>query len=386
MANVKKTLPRHTNLANQGLRIACFIFDSAVMLAYSLPLYFSLGGVFHNRLTRYETVMNNYVMRSGLGKELVNGEVKYMENAQDEASYNEYFVRLKYYYFNYLVGVAPTNESEYYPEKYYAAPNYDTEFKYNGEMLKPIEYYTVDWFNTNVLEITDEDPNNDKSSSLFTYVPVENPSDDNKYDKSKIGIPREHYYDAESNTVKEVTYVKLSKLLESSYRESVIHLRNQSFYKPIKTRLNLVYSFIVFVSGSLAYFFSFVFVPLIRKDGATFGKMIIGLRLANNLGYKHKKWQILLRAVPFYVTFTALCFIPFGDIEILLLMGLVILLVSFTLMMASPKRVSLHDLTAGTIVVDRKTSIIFDTSADEIAYSMKEDGLVDEKGNVIENS
>ena len=43
--------------------------------------------------------------------------------------------------------------------------------------------------------------------------------------------------------------------------------------------------------------------------------------------------------------------------------------------MASPKKSSLHDFTAQTIVVDDKTSIIFDNEAEEEMYLLKEDNM-----------
>ena len=122
---------------------------------------------------------------------------------------------------------------------------------------------------------------------------------------------------------------------------------------------------------------------MIRKDGATFGKMIFKLGLANIYGYKHKRYQILMRFIPFFLTLTAVSFIPYVSEYVLFLIALVILLVSFAVMMASPRRVALHDLTAQTIVIEANTSKIFETRADEIAYTMEEDGgvIVDDETN-----
>ena len=43
--------------------------------------------------------------------------------------------------------------------------------------------------------------------------------------------------------------------------------------------------------------------------------------------------------------------------------------------MASPKKASLHDFVARTIVIDDKTSIIFENEIEEEAYLLKEDNL-----------
>ena len=60
---------------------------------------------------------------------------------------------------------------------------------------------------------------------------------------------------------------------------------------------------------------------------------------------------------------------------IVLAVWLTIVLVSFTLSMASPKKSSLHDFTARTIVVNAKTSILFSNAAEEEDYIAKEDNL-----------
>ena len=385
MAEVKRTLPRHTILANQGLRIVTTIFDFAVMMAYSLPIFFGLFLGFRGNLTSKQELLNNYTFDSALTLKADNGSVKYLENNGDELSYNNYIVRLRYFYLNYLTGVSPSDESEFYPKEYKAAPNYDEVFKFEGQELKAKDYYTVDWFNTNVLGITSEDPDGDHSESLFTYVKNENPSDEsNKYDKSKVGVRREHRYDGQTGKVVDISFDTLNEYLMDQYKDALARLYAQSFYRPVSNTMNLMFASFIFVSFSIGYFFSYIFVPLLRKDGATFGRMILKMQLANSFGYKHSRWQILLRCIPFYVTFTALCFLPLTDMSIVLVIALVILLVSFALMMASPKRRSLSDFTSGLIVVDKKGSIIFDTSADELAYIMEEDGLVDENGNLIE--
>ena len=48
-------------------------------------------------------------------------------------------------------------------------------------------------------------------------------------------------------------------------------------------------------------------------------------------------------------------------------------------MMASPKRNSLHDYVAQSIVIDNTTSIIFDDSIEEETYIEREDKLEEER-------
>ena len=52
-----------------------------------------------------------------------------------------------------------------------------------------------------------------------------------------------------------------------------------------------------------------------------------------------------------------------------------VVLISFALMMASPKRCALHDFAARTIVIDLEGSTLFENELEEEVYIRKEDGL-----------
>ena len=83
-----------------------------------------------------------------------------------------------------------------------------------------------------------------------------------------------------------------------------------------------------------------------------------------------------MRFVPFAVIDISLFFLILVNLYVVLLIVLIIFLVSFALAMSSPKRMSLHDLTARTIVVDLKSSTLFSTVQEEEAYVLKEDNLL----------
>lgn len=89
--------------------------------------------------------------------------------------------------------------------------------------------------------------------------------------------------------------------------------------------------------------------------------------------------QLAMRVMPVFVVLLALLIPIWTDVVFIFIMFLVMFLVSFALSMSSPKRKSLHDFTAGTIVIDLKGSILFNNELEEEEYILKEDNLFEDK-------
>ena len=62
-----------------------------------------------------------------------------------------------------------------------------------------------------------------------------------------------------------------------------------------------------------------------------------------------------------------------SSIYVCLAIPTIIGLVSFCLMMASPKKCALHDYLARTIVVDKNASVLFNNPIEEEKYLLEED-------------
>ena len=129
------------------------------------------------------------------------------------------------------------------------------------------------------------------------------------------------------------------------------------------------------MSAIFGGFIAYIVFPLVFKQGRTIGKKVFKLALASKDGYTFHNRQLAMRFMPLVVCLLAFLIPIWHDLVLVLMIPLIIFLVSFALAMASPKRCSLHDFTAGTIVVDDKTSIIFDNEMEEEAYLLKEDKL-----------
>lgn len=119
-------------------------------------------------------------------------------------------------------------------------------------------------------------------------------------------------------------------------------------------------------------------VPLFLHNGQTVGKKIFGLCLIRNDGVKVNNLQLLTRAllckgtletlVPAFALLTVSWGIS-GVFGIAVLVG--VLLAPVVCVCASKNNAALHDLMAGTIVVDAASQRIFGSTEDLVEYQKK---------------
>lgn len=359
----KYTLPRHTNLAPQSTRIGAFLIDFAFLFLTFMILFYACAAQVFWFSSGYnlKTQMQTYTLDSSLCYLNEKNEVSIYNTSDD---YSVYEKCISYYFLNYLTGNVPEGKVK--------APNYDKEFEpESGVKVLPKDYYTIEWYNKTVLGITEDDPNRETSTLYFTYQVDEH----GNYDKTKIGVPKNQRYSNEKGQVVLLTnediVIQYKKIYQAAYRD----LENKDFFLEVSNKyymgFSIAASLSLFVSGLIVY----VGFPLIFKNGRTIGKRILKLGLANYEGYKFHNIQLLMRFMPFGICSLAIMLPFWNSIAIIFLIVLIMLLVSFALMMASPKKASLHDFCARTIVIDTKTSILFNDIAEEEEYIAEEDNL-----------
>lgn len=116
-------------------------------------------------------------------------------------------------------------------------------------------------------------------------------------------------------------------------------------------------------------------VPVLLGDGQTLGKKIFGLCLVRTDGVRVTRLQLLLRTllgkftletmIPVYI----LVLFFWGTLNLwgtVILLGL--LLAQILCLGLSKTNAALHDLLAGTAVVDRESQMIFATAQERLAY------------------
>ena len=336
MAQKKYTLPRHTNLAKQSTRTSAFLVDLAITLLFVVFFVFAvIRPITKNKRNEYNSFIDAARLESGLYVEK-DGKVESLEGALD---YKFYLYPLEDFYRNYM-------RSESIPEI-------------------DRKDYTIEWFNENVLKIGASD-----EYQCFKYDQTGGVDDPSKLGVLIVDPDEAKQRDIETNA---------SKMLQKQYKIAILEVFNNissvaqagARYMVLSTS---TYVIGIFLAGAVSY----VLIPWILKDGQTLGKKIFKLGLADSDGYKFHNHRLLMRFMPFVVMDASLFFLVLINLFIVLSIVAVVFLVSFTLAMSSPKRMSLHDFTAQSIVVDLKTSKIFSTIQEEEDYVLREDHLLDD--------
>lgn len=107
----------------------------------------------------------------------------------------------------------------------------------------------------------------------------------------------------------------------------------------------------------VSFIFDFL-IPICSKEGQTIGKHILGLAVLNKDGYKFKKIKHVIRFIVYIGVEIILGFVTMGGA----------ILISYTMFMFKKNRVCLHDLIAGSIVINKKESFYFDSPVEERYY------------------
>ncbi len=320
----KYTLPRHTNLAPQGPRIGAFLIDLAIFVAITLGLIY---GCF-----RFVFSFKTAPLKSAIKEERISSHLFFEDEQKnliyfDKNSDNKEFIdSLAYFYTSYI-------------------PSKDVSQK---------EELTTSWFNLNILDVEGD------GSAYFEYVKVGEEVDKNTLANIKEGV----------------NALDVNKYLQTEWLVANETLNKLSTFRDLNNELGFYNSLEIVPSALIASTITYILIPILFKDGITFGKKVFGLCLANNDGYTIEKHQLLMRAMPLDIVILSLL-LPIWKTRLVgFVIFVFIFLVSFSLAMASPKKCSLHDFTGRTIVVNKKTSILFESVSDEEEYIAKEDSCI----------
>jgi len=373
MANLSRySLPRHTLLAPNGRRYGAAIVDAAItVLMFVILFYGCFNIVFPKFVTnKYIAQTSTYEVQSHLV--MYNAETERTEIYVSDDDYKVYEAPVKYFYLNYLTCVdieIPETYIDKDPTKY-CAPDYNVPI--NGVL--PKDYFTIPWYNENILGINVDNPDDERSVTFFTYQKDAL----GNYDKSVLGIPKEVRYDKDKGTQVDITSTELARYYKKQYENAYYNLTARKFYFDAASKANLYTGISAMIPILLSGLISYMIIPLFMKDYATLGKKFFKLGLANMQGYKATKWQVILRFIPYLITCAAVMLVTVADFFIVFIIVAVMILTSFGLSMASPKHSALHDYVAQTIVIDAKDSIIFDNYILEEEY-IKEEDKIDEE-------
>ena len=343
-------------------RIAASGLDFVFFLIVTIGLQFLASFVLTQKGTVYAKAYNvqyDHVIAADLSKyEEKRGYISF-ENAdyyQEEDGNYKVINHLAYYYLSYLTG-------ENLKEDYICSLEKDIPI----EGIAKKDYYTVKWFNENILSLGSDGGDSD----YFTYQKT----DDNN-DYSKIGTLKDEFVltsEKDGTTIKYVIqdnglYAHTKKI----YNNAIKHLYSQGFMKDATRTMNLTNSFILLGSSIIPLIIFYIIIPMFSDFGLTLGKRFLSLLVVSDHGFVIKKYQLLLRCIPLLATIIFISFI--NNLYISFIFAGILVLASLSFMVFTRNNQAIHDFIARTAVVKNEGEKIFKNSDEYTLYlhAMKE--------------
>ena len=264
-----------------------------------------------------------------------NRYLSYTSNQYFEKTEKGYLIidSLSYFYTVYLAGdeTRASNGD-------IVAVNANEEVVIDGQTIIPKNYYTVDWFNTNVLGLPKEG-----QEAKYDYFVYQKNGENNDY--SLVGTVNPKYIEEDKvNASKEmINYVY------EAYKKAATTFYDQSFIKDITNYITNFNNLITLLSRLFFIIVFFEILPLCLVRGKTLGKLLMRLSLVRFDGEPIKRWQVIPRGLIILAIPVVIYFIPNIYIQIVAVLALVI--PSIVLYFVNKEtRLVLHDYIAQTVV------------------------------------
>ncbi len=173
-------------------------------------------------------------------------------------------------------------------------------------------------------------------------------------------------------------YEKLSDAEKQIYEVASKEFANDEAAQKLQMIIFSLTLVIVSLSCLFAFLLMELLIPLLFKNGQTFGKKIFGIAVMRTDGVKISGFQVFVRAILGKYTIEtmvpALLLMMFlmgttGAVGLLAVAGIFILQIA--VMIITDTNSLIHDLLAVTAVVDFNTQMIFDSKEQMIEYKKK---------------
>lgn len=270
---------------------------------------------------------------------------------------------------NYNTRLTDTHLFSYYTENgtlSYQSKNYEVELKY---------FYD----NVSSKNLTDSDELKSKYTST-SFLELYRVKSDVYVDSDGNKLENPYFiYDASTNTYSHVTDTDGTMEANiSSYFSTCLRtvaddfLSHDTTILQYSTKLNSYIRLIYIISVIPSALITFLLFPMIFKDGTTIGKKVLQMRVVDaKTGANASKFKLFIRFVFFALLCIAFGVFTFG-ISIIIQIGV---------MVFSPKRQTVHDMIAGTLVVCSPVAEMRNTNdADDIVITY-DDGKESNENN-----
>lgn len=319
MNNEKKTIHENENIVNANAlkRTGALLLDLLIMYAIMNLFWFAVHPVINN-IYNYDAAVseNNKDMKRSY---LVSLSAPLLA---DESNIDE---------------VTITSNSIPVNKRGEASYNFYLKFL-NSEITDPALKYSDEWFGINIYKVDDE-------NSLFVRAETPTPKQYSSV-TSEVVQSYDHFIApgfAYKNA--EVDAEAITNLYNNAYKDAISKYNTRPLVKTINEAVMIENSFLVVVASSII----FLALPIFLKHGQSLGKKVFKLGVATTHGYKAGALRLLLRYFAFLLINVLSNF----------LIPIVLPFISLTIMVFNKKARSLHDLVAGTRVVDLNKSVIY---------------------------
>ena len=316
-----------------GLVVILSIFSS--MIVYSIV---------QNSKTKLADTLEletQNISSSHLGK-LDKGQYKsYTSDEYFAKTENGYQIidSLSYFYTIYLAGdeaKASTGDI--------VAINAKDNMTIDGVTTTPSEYYTVDWFNVNILGL----PKGEQVAKYDYFVYQKN-GDENDY--TKMGTINEKYITETDGAISVNASDEMIEYTYNTYKAAVTLFYAQDYMVGYQNYVDSVNNLIVFICRISFAFIIFEILPLSLVRGKTLGKLLMRMSLVRPNNDSIARWQVIPRgllilAVPVVLYLIKNLGIQIAIIGVLLVVSIVLFFVN------KNSRMVLHDLISQTVVIE----------------------------------
>ena len=261
---------------------------------------------------------------------------------------------LSYFYTVYLAG-----DTEKCSIGDIVAANANEEAIIDGQTVIPKNYYTIEWFNVNVLGLA-----SGERPAKYDYFVYQKDADDNP-DYTKIGTVNPKYIDGETVNASD----EMINYVYDEYKKAASTFYEQNYIVNIVNYIDGVNNLITFLVRLFFVLVIFEVLPLSLKRGKTLGKLLMRLSLVKPDGEPIKRWQVIPRGaiillIPLFLYLVTNLIAQIAVVSALFIADMIIILVN------KNGRMVIHDFIAQTVVMEdpekkKKEKVIIENEVEQ---------------------
>ena len=360
----KLDLPRYLRPTTWIRETGAFLLDFLFTFALGAILYLSLGRtVLYPSFGGYESMVRYDALCVEGGFGYFDENEQYVPYEVDSSKkgvelYSQYEMAEKVVWDYFVKGIGESEAFSFLDSDGFSSDAQPFSDEYRLDVRK--------WVYQEFFRISDDDPD------CVWQIPV------SEGDFDRMPVPREALRQKMSGEDKEEALSAYKTMFEvvvgidadsdSLFERAGNHFLRQAPVVEAKKQHTIATYASLYPSIILSPLVFFALVPLLMKNGVTFGKRICHIALVSTSGYQAKPWQIALH-YGFIILIFYLFLIP--SAMIMFMVASLILVLDYMAMILTRYHQSVHSMIAHTLSLDSANSVWFASREAEDAYIAK---------------